>query len=81
MICRYRGLLVPSDRSRYFWKLATVVTNFVLTVLIPYARGRIRGRPTAELIAEAEAATEAGYGEIVLSGIHLGRYGEDLQEW
>ncbi|BFD25193.1 MAG: tRNA (N(6)-L-threonylcarbamoyladenosine(37)-C(2))- methylthiotransferase MtaB [Candidatus Parcubacteria bacterium] len=73
------GLLVPSDRSRYFLKVGDGCNQFCTYCVIPYARGRIKSRPTAELIAEAEAATEAGYGEIVLSGIHLGRYGEDLQ--
>lgn len=73
------GLLVPSDRSRYFLKVGDGCNQFCTYCVIPYARGRIKSRPTEDLIAEAEAATEAGYGEIVLSGIHLGRYGEDLK--
>ena len=73
------GLLVPSDRSRYFLKVGDGCNQFCTYCVIPYARGRIKSRPTEDLIAEAKAATEAGYGEIVLSGIHLGRYGEDLK--
>lgn len=72
------GLLVPSDKSRYFLKVGDGCNQFCTYCLIPYARGRIISRPETDLIKEAEEAIAAGYGEIVLSGIHLGRYGEDL---
>lgn len=73
------GLLVPSDRSRYFLKVGDGCNQFCTYCVIPYARGRITSRKSEDLVAEAMAATEAGYGEIVLSGIHLGRYGQDLK--
>ncbi len=73
------GLLVPSDRSRYFLKVGDGCNQFCTYCVIPYARGRITSRKSEDLVAEAVAATEAGYGEIVLSGIHLGRYGQDLK--
>ncbi len=72
------GLLVPSDKSRYFLKVGDGCNQFCTYCLIPYARGRITSRPQADLVAEVKEAIVAGYGEIVLSGIHLGRYGEDL---
>lgn len=73
------GLLVPSDHSRYFLKVGDGCNQFCTYCVIPYARGRITSRKSEDLVAEAMAATEAGYGEIVLSGIHLGRYGQDLK--
>lgn len=73
------GLLVPSDRSRYFLKVGDGCNQFCTYCVIPYARGRIISRKSEDLVAEAVAATAAGYGEIVLSGIHLGRYGQDLK--
>ncbi|MDD2257863.1 MAG: tRNA (N(6)-L-threonylcarbamoyladenosine(37)-C(2))-methylthiotransferase MtaB [Patescibacteria group bacterium] len=74
------GLLVPSDRSRYFLKVGDGCNQFCTYCIIPYARGRITSRKSEDLVAEVTAAVAAGYGEIVLSGIHLGRYGEDLKE-
>lgn len=75
-----QGLIVPLDRSRYFLKVGDGCNQFCSYCLIPYARGRIKSRNLEELILEAEAATKAGYGEIILSGIHLGRYGQDLEK-
>lgn len=73
------GLLVSSDKSRYFLKVGDGCNQFCSYCLIPYARGPITSRPLSELVLEVSAAVEAGYGEIVLSGIHLGRYGQDLK--
>ena len=73
------NLLVPSEKSRYFLKVGDGCNQFCSYCLIPYARGPIVSRPLEELIEEASAAVAAGYGEIILSGIHLGRYGQDLK--
>jgi len=70
-------LLASTDRSRYFLKVGDGCNQFCSYCLIPFARGRLKSRSSAELIKEIKAATEFGYREIVLSGIHLGRYGED----
>ena len=45
--------------------------------IIPYARGPVRSRPAAEVITEVRRLVEAGFKEIVLTGIHLGSYGLD----
>ncbi len=73
------GILVPSDKSRYFLKVGDGCNQFCSYCIIPYARGPIVSRPVADLVTEVKAAIEAGYGEIILSGIHLGRYGQDLE--
>jgi threonylcarbamoyladenosine tRNA methylthiotransferase MtaB len=70
-------LLASTDRSRYFLKVGDGCNQFCSYCLIPFARGRLKSRPSSELIKEIKAAAEFGYREIVLSGIHLGRYGED----
>jgi len=75
-----QGLIVPSEKSRYFLKVGDGCNQFCSYCLIPYARGRIKSRSQEELILEAQAAIKAGYGEIILSGIHLGRYGQDLEK-
>ncbi len=71
------GLLAATNRSRYFLKVSDGCNQFCAYCLIPYARGRLKSRPSAAISKEAKAATEAGYREIVLCGIHLGLYGAD----
>lgn len=48
--------------------------------LIPRARGRPRSMPPEEVIRRLRQAHEAGYTEVVLTGIHLGLYGADRGE-
>ncbi|MFZ4648025.1 MAG: tRNA (N(6)-L-threonylcarbamoyladenosine(37)-C(2))-methylthiotransferase MtaB [Patescibacteria group bacterium] len=74
------GLAITDDWSRYFLKVGDGCDQFCAYCLIPYARGKIKSRPLAELISEAKRAIEAGFEEIVLAGIHLGRYGQDFPE-
>jgi len=47
--------------------------------IIPSVRGQSRSMHLPRVIAEASALVSAGYREIVLSGINLGRWGRDLQ--
>ena len=46
--------------------------------IIPAVRGPSRSLRTAEVVREVQALVEAGYREVVLSGINLGRWGRDL---
>jgi len=45
---------------------------------VPYARGRSRSLPVQEAVKRAQAMDANGYKEVVLTGIHLGSYGHDL---
>lgn len=47
---------------------------------VPFARGPGRSQSLSRVITQAEKAVEKGYQEIVLTGVHLGRYGEELKE-
>jgi threonylcarbamoyladenosine tRNA methylthiotransferase MtaB len=47
--------------------------------VIPYVRGRNRSLPLDAVLREVDSLVEAGYQEIVLSGINLGRWGIDLR--
>ncbi len=69
--------LVSTDKSRYFLKVGDGCNQFCSYCIIPYARGRLKSRAINDIVNEAKKATEAGYFEIILSGIHLGRYGQD----
>src|SRR2546421_244491 len=46
--------------------------------VIPFVRGKSRSLPPENVIQEIQRLSEAGYREIVLSGINLGTYGRDL---
>jgi threonylcarbamoyladenosine tRNA methylthiotransferase MtaB len=46
--------------------------------VIPYVRGQSRSLPRERVIAEVRTLVEAGYREVVISGINLGRWGRDL---
>ena len=47
--------------------------------IIPSVRGQSRSMKLDRVIEEANALVAAGYREIVLSGINLGRWGRDFQ--
>ncbi len=48
--------------------------------IIPSVRGPIRSRPLDEIREEAQSLADAGFAEVVLTGIHLTSYGRDLQD-
>ena len=45
---------------------------------MPYRRGKMRSREKVNVIKEAEYLIAQGYQEIILTGIHVGGYGQDL---
>lgn len=66
-------------RTRAFLKVQEGCTNYCTYCIIPYARGPLRSRPLQSIIRETEKLISAGFKEIVLTGIHLGAYGRDLE--
>lgn len=66
-------------RTRAFLKIQEGCTNFCSYCIIPYARGPLRSRSLASIASEAWKLVNAGFKEIVLTGIHLGAYGHDLE--
>ncbi len=71
-------LFQAPGRTRAFLKIQEGCTNFCTYCIIPYARGPLRSRKIDSVKKEAEKLVEAGFKEIVLTGIHLGAYGRDL---
>ncbi len=67
-----------SDHTRAFIKVQDGCSQFCSYCIIPYTRGRVRSRRPEDVEAEAYALAEAGYKEIVLTGIHLSSYGVDF---
>ncbi len=69
-----------SDRVRTFVKIQDGCNQFCSYCAIPLARGRVRSRACEDIIAEIESLVSKGCSEIVLTGIHIGSYGIDLDE-
>jgi len=67
------------EKTRPNLKVQDGCDNRCSFCIIPSVRGQSRSMPLERVIAEANALVEAGYREIVLSGINLGRWGRDFQ--
>lgn len=67
-------------RTRAMLKVEDGCTNFCAYCIIPYARGAVRSLPVEQAAAQARDLAEAGYRELVLTGIELSAYGRDLPE-
>lgn len=79
----YEELDVPAftDRHRASLKIQEGCNNFCTFCIIPWARGLMRSRDPQEVIHQAQQLVNAGYKEIVLTGIHTGGYGEDMKNY
>ena len=66
------------ERTRAFIKIQDGCNRFCSYCIIPYARGRVRSKPLDYLIAEVTQLSEKGYKEIVLTGINLSAFGQDI---
>ncbi len=72
---QYEKLEVTSyDHTRAFVKIEDGCENFCTYCIIPYARGPVRSKNADDIIKELKKITELGYEEIVLAGIHTGKY-------
>lgn len=65
-------------RTRAFVKIQDGCNRFCSYCIIPYARGRVRSRQPADITAELTRLAANGYKEVVLVGINLTAYGQDL---
>jgi len=68
------------EHTRAILKIQEGCNNRCTYCIIPSVRGPIRSRSLADVKAEAERLAQAGFTELVLTGIHLSSYGKDLQD-
>ena len=68
------------ERTRAYLRVQDGCSNFCTYCIVPYTRGPSRSVPQAEILAQAMRFEEAGHREIVVTGIHVGMYGNDLEE-
>lgn len=65
-------------RTRAFVKIQDGCENFCSYCIIPFVRGKCRSKDKDKVISEITALVKNGYQEVVLTGIHTGNYGVDL---
>ena len=65
-------------RTRAFVKIQDGCDNFCTYCIIPFVRGKCRSKDEDEVIKEVTDLVNHGYKEVVLTGIHTGSYGDDL---
>lgn len=66
------------NHTRAFVKIEDGCNAFCSYCIIPYVRGRVRSKAKEDVISEVKTLVEDGYKEIVLTGIHTGKYGIDI---
>lgn len=74
------GVVSYSENARAYLKIQDGCNNFCSYCYIPYTRGNSRSRDPRVVVDEAKALVEAGYQEIIITGIHIGTYGKDLAD-
>ena len=67
------------NHTRAFVKIQDGCNAFCSYCIIPYTRGRVRSKDYNLVIEEVTNLVNKGYREVVLTGIHTGRYGIDLE--
>lgn len=66
------------NRTRAFIKIQEGCDQYCSYCIIPYARGHVRSRNAESILEEVKRLAQSGFAEIVLTGIHIGSYGKDL---
>ena len=82
-IWQHRTLDVPlardyPARSRPFVKIQDGCNEICAFCKIPRARGRNRSSPIARVVEQVAMLAQSGFHEVVLTGVHMGCWGEDL---
>lgn len=70
-----------TDRTRASLKIQEGCNNFCTFCIIPWSRGLLRSRDPENVVLQAQKLVDAGYKEIVLTGIHTAGYGEDMKDY
>lgn len=67
-----------SGRTRAYVKVQDGCNSFCSYCIVPLARGRSRSEMPEVVLGQIRLFAEAGYKEVVITGIHVGMYGHDL---
>lgn len=69
-----------SERTRAMLKVQDGCNNFCSYCVIPYARGPVRSLPVEQAVEQARRLCEAGYRELVVTGIEIASWGWDFRD-
>ncbi|MGE4561176.1 MAG: tRNA (N(6)-L-threonylcarbamoyladenosine(37)-C(2))-methylthiotransferase MtaB [Desulfobulbus sp.] len=78
-ICDLPVTRVPG-RTRAYLRIQDGCNNFCSYCIVPYTRGPSRSLPLAKVLHQVAVFAEQGYRELVITGINVGKYGQDLDE-
>lgn len=71
------GVSNAGMRTRALIKVQDGCSAFCTYCIIPYVRGRMTSRPLHDIVEEAHRIADSDIKEIVITGVHLGAYGQD----
>lgn len=74
---RPRAATTSPGRIRANLKIQTGCDELCSFCIVPQTRGELSSRPAAEVAAAANSLVEGGTREVILTGVHLGKYGWD----
>jgi threonylcarbamoyladenosine tRNA methylthiotransferase MtaB len=72
------GAVTFSGQTRAFLKIQEGCDLFCTFCIVPMSRGKSRSVPPRVVLEQLDRLAQRGFQEVVLTGIHLGGYGEDL---
>lgn len=80
--CGFDVLSIENQESkaRAYIKIQEGCNMFCTYCIIPYAKGPIKSRSIDDIYNRQKKLSENGYKEIIITGIHVGSYGLDLDE-
>ena len=73
-----RPITCFDERTRAYVKIQDGCNRFCSYCIIPTSRGRVRSKPLEQIKSEIEKIAGNGFSEVVLVGINLSSYGQDL---
>ncbi len=73
------GAVTLEGRTRAFLKLQEGCDQFCTFCIVPFSRGKSRSVEPRRVMAAIDQLAEQGFKEVILSGVHLGGYGKDLE--
>ncbi|MDQ6693886.1 MAG: hypothetical protein M3014_05625, partial [Chloroflexota bacterium] len=65
------------SRTRAMVKIEDGCNDFCTFCIIPFTRGMPRSTPTGAVVRQVQERLQDGFREIVLTGVHMGKYGQD----